>query len=65
MLRIKHLLFLVMASFVCLPGCQKVKEQPKPSPPPPALSGRIEARLSYLEGEVSFKKGPPLTKPVH
>jgi hypothetical protein len=36
-------------------GCQRPKGQPK-TVPAPAPGGRIEARLSYLEGEVSLTR---------
>ncbi len=58
MRRIKLLFFLVITSTLIL-GCRRPGEQPKQQPklpPPPAPSGRIEAKLTYLEGEVSLTR---------
>lgn len=48
-------LFLVIIAL--LAGCQKVKqEQPAPAPQPVMPSERIEAKLTYLEGQVSLTR---------
>jgi hypothetical protein len=58
MRRIKLLFFLVITSTLIL-GCRRpgeqAQQQPKP-PVPPANAGRIEAKLTYLEGEVSLTR---------
>jgi hypothetical protein len=58
MRRIKLLFFLVITSLLIL-GCRRPGEQaqqpPKP-PVPPANAGRIEAKLTYLEGDVSLTR---------
>jgi len=48
-------LFLITVFF--LAGCQQAKqEQPAPPSQPVMPSGRVEARLTYLEGSVSFTR---------
>jgi len=58
MRRIKLLFFLVITSTLIL-GCRRpgeqAQQQPKP-PVPPANAGRIEAKLTYLEGDVSLTR---------
>jgi len=57
MRRIKLLFFLVITSALIL-GCRRPGEQAQqPLPPvPPENAGRVEARLTYLEGPVSFTR---------
>lgn len=53
---IKLLFFLGIASLLIL-GCRRPWERAQPPPQPPVLpanAGKIEAKLSYLEGEVSL-----------
>jgi len=58
MCRIKLLFFLLITSTLIL-GCRRpgeqAQQQPKP-PVPPENAGRVEARLTYLEGSVSFTR---------
>jgi len=57
MRRIKLLFFLVITSTLIL-GCRRPGEQAQPPKPPvpPANVGRIEAKLTYLEGDVSLTR---------
>ncbi len=57
MRRIKLLFFLVITSALIL-GCRRPGEQVQPPlpPVPPENAGRVEARLTYLEGSVSFTR---------
>ena len=58
MCRIKLLFFLLITSTLIL-GCRRpgeqAQQQPKP-PVPPENAGRVEAKLTYLEGEVSLTR---------
>jgi len=58
MRRIK-LIFLLLITSALILGCRRsgeqAQQQPKP-PVPPANAGKVEARLTYLEGPVSFTR---------
>jgi FecR protein len=47
---------LLLMIFPLLAGCQQAKEPPAPAPQPVMPSGRIEAKLTYLDGEVSLTR---------
>ena len=53
--RFKRLLLLGMI-FPLLAGCQQAKEPPAPALQPVVPAGRIEAKLTYLEGQVSLTR---------